>query len=167
MPPQGERFGLGQLRLVYIRIPFVVLLGAIILAGCSHKTGPIAQEQTNLAWLGSMYRQYIGENKGRAPKSVDELQKFVEKVTTAEQLTRLKVANAKELFVSPRDGKPFAMVSYSKMPTTVAGAPPPIVLYEAQGQNGQRGVAFLGGGTKSVDESDLQKMLPAQTKPSR
>lgn len=167
MSPQGERFGRVQFRVLSIRTPSLLLLGVVFLTGCGRKTGPIAQEQTNLGWLGSMYRQYIGQNKGLAPKSVDELRKFVEKTTTAEQLARLKVSNAGELFTSPRDGKPFAMVPYDKLPATAAGAPPPVVLYEAQGQNGQRAVAFLGGGTKSVDETELQKMLPAQAKLSR
>jgi hypothetical protein len=167
MSPTGVNSGGSIYRFLLPAKLFLVAFLLICLASCRRQSGPIAQEQTNLGWLGTMYRQYIGENKGHAPKSVDELQKFVEKATTAEQLTHLKVANAKELFVSPRDGKPFGMVSYGKMPATVAGTPPPIVLYEAQGQNGQRAVAFLGGGTKSVDESELQKMLPAQTKPSR
>ena len=72
-----------------------------------------------------------------------------------------------ELFVSPRDGKPFAMVSYDKLPPLAGGEPPPVVLYETEGQNGERAIAFLGGGTRTVDEAELQKMLPAEAKRAR
>jgi hypothetical protein len=146
----------------------ILLLVSSVLTGCHRKsTGPIAQDQTNLSWLSSKYGMYISQQGGRAPKTLDDLRKFVEATTTPEQLGRLKVAKAGELFVSPRDGKPFAMVSYDKFPPPVAGQPPPVVLYETVGQNGQRSVAFLGGNTKTVDENELQKMLPPQAKPNR
>lgn len=145
-----------------------VLFVVCVLAGCSRKpTGPIAQEQTNLSWLSSKYGMYISQQGGHAPKTVDDLRKFVEATTTPDQLGRLKVAKAGDLFISPRDGKPFAMISYDKFPPPVAGQPPPIVLYETVGQNGQRSIAFLGGGTKTVDENELQKMLPPQAKLNR
>ena len=139
-----------------------VLLFIAVLSSCSRQSGPIAQEQTNLSWLGSMYGMYIAQNGGRAPKTIDELRKFVEKTTGPEKLTRLNVASMNELFVSPRDGKPFALVSYAKLPSPAAGQPAPVVLYEAAGQNGERAVAFLGGGTQIVPESELQKLLPPE-----
>jgi len=147
----------------YHRVALLFVLVAAI-SGCHRKSGPIAQEQTNLSWLGSMYGMYMSENKGRPPKTTDELRKFLEKTTSPERLTHLKVASINDLFISPRDGKPFAMVSYDKLPAVTAGRPSPVVFYEVQGQNGQRAVAFLGGGTRSVDENELQKMLPAGRK---
>jgi hypothetical protein len=146
----------------------ILLFVASLLTGCHRKaTGPIAQEQTNLSWLSSKYGMYISQQGGHAPKTVDDLRKFVEATTTPEQLSRLKVAKAADLFISPRDGKPFAMISYDKFPPPVAGQPPPIVMYETVGQNGQRSIAFLGGDTQTVDESELQKMLPPQAKLNR
>jgi hypothetical protein len=148
--------------------PWVLLpILAVILASCRRPTGPIAQEQANLSWLGSMYAMYISQNQGHAPKSVDELRKYVEKTTNSERLARLKLASTNDLFVSPRDGKPFTMVSYEKLPPLAAGAPPPIVMYETQGQNGEHAIAFLGGGTKTIDEAELQKLLPPQSKKAR
>src|SRR2546423_798135 len=94
----------------FLRTIPAALVVALLVASCRRASGPIAQEQTNLSWLGSMYGMYIAEHQGHAPKTIDELHKFVEQTTTAEQLARLKVANVNELFVSPRDGKPFAMV---------------------------------------------------------
>jgi hypothetical protein len=107
---------------------------------------------------------FISQQQGHAPKTIDELRKFVEAKTTTEQLGRLKVASAGELFVSPRDNKPFVMVSYDKFPAFAGGQPPPVILYEAAGQNGQRSVAFLGGNTRTLDDNELQKLLPPATK---
>src|SRR6476659_7358468 len=83
----------------YFRAVQRLAIVVILVTGCrSRATGPIAQEQTNLSWLGSMYRTYIGQNQGHPPKTIDDLRKFVEKTATTEQLGRLKVANANELF---------------------------------------------------------------------
>ena len=137
------------------------LLLAICIASCQKESGPIAQEQTNLAWLGNMYGQYIGANQGKPPQTIDELRRFVAARTTPEELARLKVASVEELFTSPRDGKPFEMVTYRELPPPAGGQPPPLVLYESVGQNGQRAVAFLGGNTRTVSESELSQLLPA------
>lgn len=146
----------------------VSLILIALCAGCGQRqSGPVAQEQTNLGWLGSMYGMYIGQHKGETPKTIDDLRAFVEKTMTAEKLARLKVANVGELFISPRDGQPFTLVSYAKLPPPAGGQPAPVVLYETEGQNGRRAVAFLGGSTRTVDEQELQKLLPAQAKTGR
>ena len=129
--------------------------------GCGSKTGPIAQEQTNLSWLGSMYAMYIGAHQGQPPQKIDELRKFVAERSSAAELSRLNVSDVNQLFTSPRDGKPFVMVHHKKLAPREGGEPPPVVLYEAVGQGGKRAVAFLGGSTQVVDESELPRMLPA------
>jgi hypothetical protein len=166
MSRRDESSCLGLFRFSSLRV-LALLLAAALLTSCGRRSGPIAQEQTNLSWLGSMYQMFVSQNQGHAPKNIDQLRKFVEKSTGSEQLARLKVATVGEIFVSPRDGRPFAMVSYDKFSAPAAGQPPPVVLYEAEGQNGRRAVAFLGGGTQSVDEQALQKMLPSQTRLTR
>lgn len=109
-----------------------------------------------------MYGMYISQNKGEPPKTIDDLRKFVEKKMSPDRLAQLKLASANDLFVSPRDGKPFTLVSYAKLPPMKPGELPPIVLYETTGQSGQRAVAYLGGNTRNLDEAELQKLLPAQ-----
>jgi hypothetical protein len=138
----------------------IILLAASMM-GCRAETGPIAQEQTNLAWLGSMYAMYIGAHDGQPPQTIDELRKFVAERTSAAELARLKANDISQLFTSPRDGKPFVMVQYKKLPPREGGQPSPVVLYEAAGQSGERAVAFLGGNTQVVNEGELPKLLPA------
>lgn len=130
-------------------------------AGCGRPSGPISQAQTNLGWLGSMYGMFVGAHRGRTPKNVDELRQFIEGRISAEELARLNAADAGKLFVSPNDGKPFKMVSYAKLPPPELDKPPPVVFYEEVGIDGKKAVAFLGGGTRIVDEATLQTMLPA------
>jgi hypothetical protein len=139
------------------KLLLVALMGAV-LPGCARQPDP-DPTQTRLGWLGSMYGRYIGQSTGEAPKSIDELRKFVAEKTTPDQLTRLGVANAEELFVSPRDGKPFVMVTLAKRPPPGTGSPL-VVLYEAEGVGGQRAVAFLGGTTEVVDSSKFSQILP-------
>ncbi len=147
----------------YGRATFFILLLAT--CGCGKPaTGPVSPVQTNLSWLGSMYGMYVGQHQGQPPSTIDDLRKFVEKSTSADQLARLQVANMDELFKSPRDGKAFRLVSYSKLPAPTGGTPPPVVLYEEAGEDGQRSVAYLGGGTAQVDEAELKSLLPPGTK---
>ena len=156
----------GSRRCVLCLAPFSwLVLVAASFSGCGKESGPIAQEQTNLAWLGNMYGQYIGANQGNPPQTVGELRKFVAARTTPEELARLKAASVDELFTSPRDGKPFEMVTYKELPPPEGGKPSPVVLYESVGQNGERAVAFLGGNTRTVSESELTQMLPAGSRP--
>jgi hypothetical protein len=110
-----------------------------------------------------MYGMYISQNGGQAPKTIDDLRAYVAKKTSPAELARLKVTSVDALFTSPADGKPFALVSYSKLPAPGA-VPPPIVLYEAVGKDGRRAVAYLGGATESVEESRLSQLLPAGAK---
>lgn len=146
---------------------FVIIFATSLVIGCgAPKTGPVAQEQSTLGWLGTMYGMYIGQHAGQTPKSLEELRKFVEKTMKPETLTRLNVQNVDALFVSPRDGKPYVLVSYAKLPPPVGGQAAPLVLYEAQGQGGQRAAAFLGGNTRQISEQELQQLLPAQSKPA-
>jgi hypothetical protein len=139
----------------------MLLLVVCTVISCRQQTGPISQEQTNLSWLGSMYAMYIGANQGQPPQTIDDLRKFVIQRTSAAELSRLKVSDVNQLFISPRDGKPFVMVSYKKLPTREGGQQPPVVLYEADGQNGERAVAFPGGNTQVVNASELSSLLPA------
>jgi hypothetical protein len=139
----------------------VSLAAASLLTSCRQQAEEVSPVHKNLGWLGSQYARYVGQNQGQTPKTLEELQKFVQENTSPEELSRLGLADARELFVSPRDGKPFRMVSYAKLPPPAMGEPSPVVLYEEAGQDGKRAVAYLGGGTDELDEATLQKSLPA------
>lgn len=139
------------------------LLISLLISGCQSGGGEISPAQTKLAWLGSMYGMYISQNGGQTPKSMDEFRKFIEKKATAERLQRLGVANMDELLTSSRDGKPFVLVTHTKLPPPGSGQPV-IVLYEETGEGGQHAISYLGGITDTVDEDKLSQLLPAKAK---
>jgi len=123
--------------------------------------------QSNLGWLGSKYGMFVGAHRGRPPKNLDEFRKFVEKQITPAEYERLKAKSVDELFTSPRDGKPFKMVVYTKLPAMTAGQPPPpppVVFHEEIGQEGSLAVAYLGGNTKTLDQAQLKSLLPGNSR---
>jgi hypothetical protein len=133
------------------------------LAGCGKQTGEVSPVQSNLGWLGSQYGMFVSSHRGRPPKNDEEFRKYIEKTATPQELDRLKAKSVDELFTSPRDGKPFKMVTYAKLPGLTKGQPPPappVVLYEEAGQGGKFAVAYLGGNTQTVDQATLRSLLP-------
>lgn len=144
---------------VTIRTLSLLALVAAALLGCNEQPKP-EPTQSKLSWLGSMYGRHISQTTSGAPKSIEELRKFVVARTTQEELARLGVANADELFVSSRDGKPFVLVTYAKLPPPGTGSPL-VVLHEAVGENGQKAVAFLGGGTRLMSDGELSQSIAA------
>lgn len=142
-----------------VRLTSLFLLG-VAAAGCQQEPAELGDVQVRLARLGNLYGIYIGQHSGRSPQSMEAFKKFAEERTTPDVLARLELSSVDELFVSPRDGQPFEMVTYrGHPPVPPPGDPPPLVFYEQQGKDGERAVAFLGGGTQFVAEATLQNML--------
>ena len=139
----------------------VLLLWVVVaLAGC-RKGGEVSPLQTNLGWLGSLYGMYISQNGGKAPRSIDDLEAYAARKATPQRLAALGVSSVEELFKSPRDGKAYELVVYAKLPPP-GTSPPPIVLYEVDGKDGQHAVAYLGGTTDTLDQATLTQQLPAK-----
>jgi hypothetical protein len=136
------------------------LLLSLALAGCNREqpTGPSPAE-TRIARLGRSYAIYSGQNKGRPPKSLDELRRYVAARTTADDMAAMGVSSVDELFVSPRDGEAYKLIVLPRLPPPVAGEPGPVVIYEHSGRGGMRWVAYLGGATEEVDEHKFQQLV--------
>lgn len=113
----------------------------------------------HLSRLGLWYGQFAGQNGGKPPKTVEQLRQFGQSRTNPEQLAALKVADVSELFVSPRDGEPYKMVKYDRLPAF--SGDPVVVFYERKGRDGTRHVALSGGGTLAVDDARLAELVPA------
>lgn len=138
----------------------VLLCLATISLGCKQVSEETVTVQTRLSRLGTFYGMYIGKKAGSTPKTLDDLKAFAAERTTPEELERLGVTDIDALFTSPRDGLPFKMVKYRVPPPPPMGEPVPIVLYEAEGKDGERAVGLLGGGTELLDEATLEERLP-------
>lgn len=133
---------------------------AIISGGCQQVSEEAVTVQSRLSRLGTLYGMYIGKKAGSTPKKLEDLKAFAAERTTPEELARLGATDIDALFTSPRDGLPFKMVSYRVPPPPPTGEPLPIVLYEAEGKDGEWAVGLLGGGTEFLDQAALTERLP-------
>ncbi len=107
-----------------------------------------------------MYGIYAGQHDGRPPASIDELRRHAERSVTPEEIAAFGAAKVDDLFISPRDGQPYKLISLPRLPPPAAGQRGPVVIYEQQGQEGKRLVAYLGGATEEVDEGQFRQLVP-------
>jgi hypothetical protein len=125
--------------------------------GCASRE-EAAQEVSTLKPLVILYGQYVGQHRGQPPASEAEFKKFVES-QGADTLRSFGVADADDLWVSPRDGQPY-VVLYGP----VAGPPgpggQPVVAYESVGVGGKRYVASSLGAVEEVDEARFRELVP-------
>jgi hypothetical protein len=129
-------------------------------SGCGHADDSNAQSEARLSKLGLSYALLAGNNSGTPPSRVEELRHYLEQATSKAQLKAMGVTDAGEMFISPRDGKPYKMIALPRLPPPAAGQPPPVVLYEQVGWQGKRYVAYLGGGVEEVDVDKFQQLVP-------
>lgn len=132
----------------------------MLATSCSQPSRGNPIVEARLGRLGLCYGLYAGSHEGKPPNHIDQLREYVERSTSPEQLSALNVDRAAELFVSPRDGQPYKMIALPRLPPPVGGQPPPVVLYEEQGEQGKRYVAYLGGGVEEVDADKFKQLVP-------
>lgn len=125
------------------------LLGWLVLAslplGCD--TGPSTEElsvHNRLKGVAALYGRYQGKHRGQPPKNQKEFEAYLASLDPSEYVT-FGANSPGDLFVSPRDGKPF-IVKYG----TNAGPPgadgsTPIIAYETPVEGSPRlGVTSVG-----------------------
>jgi hypothetical protein len=130
--------------------------------GCGHSPSSDLATEARLSRLGLSYGLYTGSHEGRPPSNLDELRQHVGESITKEQLGALGVTNVEELFVSPRDSKPYKIIALPHLPAPVPGQQPPVVLYEQVGLKGKHYVARVGGAVEEVDEERFQQLVSAK-----
>ncbi len=117
--------------------PGLALLAAACLfgvGGCSENQSA-EREQSNLKPLAVFYGQYLGQHRGQPPADEQDFKKFLYAMGK-ERLEAMQVKNVDELFVSPRDRKPY-VVLYGPVPKTGAELPSTTVIaYEQVGKGG-------------------------------
>jgi hypothetical protein len=135
----------------------LAVIGCVV--GCSSKgSDPADLPARRLGQLGLWYAMCVGQNKGKPPKSADQVKAFGARRITSEELAAFGVANIDELFVSPRDGLPYKLVEYKRLPPP--SGDPVVVFYEHTSQNGIRRAALLGGGSLECDDATLARLVP-------
>ena len=136
-------------------ISAVLLTGFTFLTGCSgdNTAEDVGKMNTSnilrLANLYSAFQHGYGEGGGSGgPKDEADLRKYISNYP-ADKLKMMNVdpANLDPLFKSERDGKPFKIL-YKVGGGRGAVSP---VVFETEGKDGKRQVAFTGGSPKVED----------------
>ncbi len=135
-------------------------LGAVALllafGGCQSAEKPeVPQGRITIKRLAILYGQFAG---GRPPRDEEEFRKFVEK-----NKSRVPVAvdTQEDLFISPRDGKPYVILYGSEAQKHQQSG---LAIYEQEGVNGLRQVAFTIGMVEEVDDAWLQEILSGNSR---
>ena len=135
------------------------LFGWLVLAalplGCD--TGPSAEDLTvhnRLKGVAVLYGRYQGRHRGQPPKTQAEFETYLKSLDASEYAT-FDATSPSDLFVSPRDGKPF-VVKYG----TNAGPPgpdgsSPIIAYKSPAEGSPTLAVTSVGEVKEVDSSAL------------
>jgi hypothetical protein len=119
--------------------------------GCSGDPTQAKREVGNLKLLGILYGKYVASHNGHMPPSEKE---FLAYLQHSERSMLPQSGDAKQLLVSPRDGRPLTVV-YGK---GMAVNPDVFVVYESEPNNGTRLVAWSSGQVEEVEEQRFQTL---------
>ncbi|MBN2295940.1 MAG: hypothetical protein JXM70_26145 [Pirellulales bacterium] len=126
------------------------LVTCVSFSGCgSEAYVPSGKEAEHLRQLAVNYMQFITMNNGQSPPSEAIFKQFI--VRRGHDRAKLE-----EMFVSPRDSKPY-VVAYN---VPITGSSAVIIAYEQDGVDGTRYVAFDDGGVEIADEERFKLLVP-------
>ena len=126
--------------------------------GCSENQSA-EREQSNLKPLAVFYGQYLGQHRGQPPGGEQEFKNFLQTLGK-DRLASMQVKSVDELFVSPRDGKPYVIL-YGPVANTGAGLPSmTVIAYEQGGKGGKRFIARSTAAVEEVDETKFKELVP-------
>jgi hypothetical protein len=136
-----------------------LLVGLVGLAGCGDKVAEKVGEmnKSNIQRVCNLYEGFQNSvGGGRGPKDEAELTKFIKESDP----NKLKMMNidpndVASLLKSDRDGKPFR-IRYGVSGGRGAVAP---VIFEQEGKDGKKQVAFTGGKVEEVGDTEYQAYL--------
>jgi hypothetical protein len=135
------------------------ILLPLLAVGCTSQNASrsVSREDSRLRWMLKLYLH--ASQQGRAPESEVEFKKFIAEFDSAMRdrtLAGAGVDTIDELFVSERDGLPYAVI-YGEPPKGIA---PGLAAYEQQGVDGRRYVGYALGIIEEVDEQRFDTLVP-------
>jgi hypothetical protein len=127
----------------------VALLAWLVLAalplGCD--TGPSVEDLTvhnRLKGVAALYGRYQGKHRGQPPKNQQEFEQYLKSLDPQEYAT-FDATSPGDLFVSPRDGKPFVIKYGTNAGPPGADGSTPIIAHEAPSEgSAPLGVTTMG-----------------------
>jgi hypothetical protein len=131
----------------------LILLFVAAAFGCNGQRGGLEPRESNLRLVAVLYSQYLAAHTGEAPRDANDFEIYVQSLGPG-VLERAGLTDMDELFVSRRDGKPFA-VRYRDDNWTLDG----IIAFEQVGADGTRFVAADLGGVTEISEKEFRSRL--------
>jgi len=150
-------------------LPLLLAILPLLPAGCSGKKNVAHEEQQHLSTLVRAYGFYIRSHRGERPASMAALKEFVKKMTPEELASaNLEADQVDSMFTSTRDGQEYVLRTVAG-PTGPpgagsgvpgAGGAQTVILYEKEGKNGKRLVAYEFMKVEEVDEEKFKQLVP-------
>ncbi|MGD9922416.1 MAG: hypothetical protein AB7V13_13380 [Pseudorhodoplanes sp.] len=137
---------------------------AVFVAGCSNGDNPASAladaNGTNIQRLSNLYFTFQSEHEWRGPRDETEFKSFLHSIDPA-KLERIGIdaSNIDALFISERDGQPFA-IRYGVQGNVMGSSEP--VVFEATGDGGKRLVGFLNMTQREVDPAEYDALKSGQ-----
>jgi len=112
---------------------------------------------SNIRRVANLYTAFQLRNGGRGPKDESEFKSFIERDMSKRKLEMMGVnpADIEGLFRSDRDGQPF-VIRYGVHGGLTTTEP---VVFEQEGRDGSRKVAFTNGPVEEVDNARYEQLL--------
>ena len=131
-----------------------------VLTGCSRNdpaSRVAAMNDTRIKQLANLYMAHQMRNGSNGPKDEKAFKEFIRKGMSPHRLEMMRVDPAKvdELFTSESDGQPF-VIRYGQSGGVRAKLP---VVFEKQGQDGMRQVAFTNGAVEVLGSGEYEELL--------
>ena len=118
--------------------------------GCGGSGSRREPHESNLRLVAVLYRQYSSAHGGEAPRDAKDFRTYVQSLGPG-VLERAGLSGMDELFVSTRDGKPFA-VKYQSGNWKLENA----IAYEQEGTGGTRFVVTELGGVSEITKEQFE-----------
>ena len=147
------------------RLLLVSLCAASVagMMGCSDRSisrQVAAMNDSRIKQLANLFRFYQATNGWVGPKDEATLRTFVQAAPRKNlDMMGIDPAGFEELLVSDRDGKPFAV----RWGVSIGPMEEQAVVFEAEGRDGKRLVAFTGARTEEVDAEKYAKLFAGES----
>ena len=136
-----------------VRAAIVLVVSATFLGcGGGTTTEDAAIERSQFKTLTLAYLGFQSANKGKIPKSEEEFRQYIDR-GIGDKL-RSQSLTLDEIFISPRDGKPFVFVTREN----ITKANRRVIGYEQEGIDGRRYLSDRSGAVMDVSEDEFQRM---------
>jgi hypothetical protein len=148
LAPSPHRTAAGLSRRCLLLLPVAVAVAA---CGCSDgnlRRQVAAMNDSRIKQLANLFRFYQATNGWVGPKDESTLRTFVQSAPKKNlDMMGIDPAAFDQLLVSERDGKPFRV----RWGVTIGPLEEQAVVFEAEGREGKRLVAFTGAKSEEVD----------------